>query len=77
MAETSDSFLKMVFKNQEGNKVLLSLEDPKSDLTTDQIQTVMNSIINKNVFSSTGGDLVSIYDIKIVNRTTNDLYPVV
>lgn len=49
--------LEMVFRNQLGNEVALSLPDPKEGLTLAQVQLVMQDVIAKNIFTTKGGDL--------------------
>lgn len=66
--------LRMVFLNQAGKNVTISLDNPRSDLTTAEIQTAMDLVIARNIFTSTGGDLVSKQDIKVIDSTTDDLY---
>ncbi|NLI11387.1 DUF2922 domain-containing protein [Pelotomaculum propionicicum] len=64
----------MVFLNQAGKNVTITLDNPRSDVTTAQVQTAMDLVIARNIFTSTGGDLVSKQDIKIIDSTTDDLY---
>lgn len=64
----------MTFRNQAGNNVTISLDNPREDLTADEIKAAMELVIARNIFTSSGGDLVSNYDIKIIDITTNDLY---
>lgn len=66
--------LRMVFKNQSGSNFTISLDNPREDLTAAEIEGVMEQVIARNIFLTTGGELVSKYDIKIVDTTTNDLY---
>jgi len=66
--------LRMVFKNQSGKNVTFSLGNPRDDVTATDIEAAMDLVINRNVFSSPGGDLVSKQDIRIIDSTTNDLY---
>ncbi|TEB11697.1 hypothetical protein Pmgp_01493 [Pelotomaculum propionicicum] len=66
--------LRMVFLNQAGKNVTITLDNPRSDVTTAQVQTAMDLVIARNIFTSTGGDLVSKQDIKIIDSTTDDLY---
>ncbi len=75
MAVTAKT-LRMVFLNQAGkNKnVTMTLDNPRSDITTAEVQTAMDLVIARNIFTSTGGDLVSKQDIKIIDSTTDDLY---
>jgi len=66
--------LRMGFKNMEGKTVTISLDNPKDDLTEATITTAMDLIIARNIFTSSGGDLVSKLDAKIIETTTTDLY---
>lgn len=70
----STKLLRMVFRNQSGGNVTINLNDPRADLTTAEIETAMDLIIARNVFTSSGGDLVSKQDIRVIDTTTNDLY---
>lgn len=65
--------LELVFVNLTGNKVTMRIPDPKEDLTENQVLTAMNTIINKNIFRSGGGDLVSIVGARIVSRDVTEL----
>lgn len=60
--------LEMVFRNQAGKEAVLSIADPKDDLTKAQVDTVMQDILAKNVFVTTGGDLVQTVDARIRTR---------
>jgi len=64
----------MTFNNALGNAVTITLPNPKTDLTATQVQTVMDQIIAKNIFLTSGGDLISKRDVKIVDTTTDDLF---
>ncbi len=74
MPITTSQTLRMVFRSQGGTSMTISLDNPRTDVTAAEIETVMDTIITKNIFSTNGGDLASKYDIKVVDRTTNDLY---
>jgi len=74
MASVTRKVLKMTFNNALGNAVTITLPNPKTDLTATQVQTVMDQIIAKNIFLTSGGDLISKQDIKIVDTTTDDLF---
>ena len=65
--------LRMVFRNQEGRNVTITLNDPKEYLTPEDVCAVMDLIIERNVFSSNGGDLVEKRDIRLISNTTEDL----
>ncbi len=66
--------LSMSFRNTSGKTVTLSLADPRPDLTAADVTTVMDAIIAKNVFSTSGGDLVVKDRAVVVDTTENELY---
>ena len=74
MASVTRKVLKMTFNNALGNAVTITLANPKTGLTAAQVETVMDQIITKNIFLTSGGDLISKRDIKIINTTTDDLF---
>jgi len=76
MASVSKKVLRMTFNNALGSAVSFTLPEPKADLTAVAIEAVMDQIIAKNIFLTTGGELVSKRDIKLVDTTTDDLYNV-
>ena len=47
-----------VFKNAIGKKVTLNIEEPKPGVTKAEIDAAMQTVVENNVFNSTGGDLV-------------------
>lgn len=49
--------LVLTFKNEEGENVSLRLRYPKETLTNQQVNTLMDTIISKNIFATSGGDL--------------------
>lgn len=71
---TSTKVLRMVFRNQSGSNVTISLNNPRADVTSAEIEAAMELVIAKNVFTSAGGDLVSKQDIRLIGTTTDDLY---
>lgn len=48
----------MTFKNEAGQNVNIRLNYPRENLTPEAVSAVMDTIIAKNVFATTGGDLV-------------------
>jgi uncharacterized protein YggL (DUF469 family) len=68
-----DKSLELVFKNQAGKNTRISVKDPKEDLTTQEVEALMNSIIEKNVFETTGGDLVEIVGARLIQKEVVDL----
>lgn len=74
MAGVNKKVLRMTFNNSLGKAVSITLQEPKEDLTIEQIEAVMDQIIAKDIFLMSGGALISKRDVKIVDTTTNDLY---
>jgi len=66
--------LQMRFVTQAGNRVTISLDNPRDDLTEGEVTAVMDQIIAANVFTTSGGDLVSKDSAQIIDRTVNVLY---
>ena len=65
--------LRMSFLNALNNTTSMSLDDPRTDLTPAEVQMVMDDIIAKNIFNSSGGDLVAVKSAEIVTTTVNEL----
>ena len=74
MASVTKKVLRMTFNNALGNAVTITLANPKADLTAAQVESVMDQIITKNIFVTSGGDFISKRDVKIINTTTDDLF---
>ncbi|MBU5337264.1 DUF2922 domain-containing protein [Intestinibacter bartlettii] len=64
--------LVMIFKNSAGKKVTISIEDPKDDLTEEQIKNAMDTIVAKNVFKKNDYALVEAVGAQIVTTQTTD-----
>lgn len=61
--------LSMVFITEKGSKSSLSISGIKPDLTKDQIDTLMDTIITKNVFLTSTGALAAKDSAQIVAKT--------
>ena len=55
---SSDTDLDLVFKNAIGKKVILNVEEPKKNISKAEIDAAMKTIVDNNIFDTTGGDLV-------------------
>lgn len=73
MADSTVSYVRMTFKNASGNNYSIQLRHPKDGLTTAEVETVMNTILTKNIISTKGGDLSSIADGGVLIRSFTDL----
>jgi hypothetical protein len=62
--------LLMTFKNSNDKKVSLTVEDPREDITEEEIKSVMELVLAKNIFAPNGLDLVSVLEAKVVVTDT-------
>lgn len=66
--------LRLIFKDQEDKNRAINVQDPDSEITSAQVEAVMDSIITKNVFQTMGGNLVSKVKAEIVEREVTEVY---
>ena len=69
----SQKRLEMVFKNQLGRTNKITVENAKADLLESDVQTAMQTIIEKNIFKTSGGDLVAIEAARIITTDVEEL----
>ncbi len=74
MATATKRILRMVFSTQGGRTFNITLPGPREELTFEEVATVMDLVISKNLFTTASGDLTGKRDIKIVDTATTDLY---
>ena len=65
--------LQLVFKNASGSTKLITISNPKDDLTKAQTDEAMQKIVAANVFNTLGGDLVQAVEARVVNRNVEVL----
>ena len=65
--------LRMVFRNTAGKTVAISLPDPDSEITGLDVEAVMDSIITRNIFDTTGGDITTKVRAEVVSRDVDVL----
>lgn len=63
--------LSMVFGTEHGLKTTLSLTDVKPDITKEQVDSLMDTIVANNVFRVASGALVSKVSAQLVSRKVN------
>ncbi|RDY27421.1 DUF2922 domain-containing protein [Romboutsia weinsteinii] len=62
--------LMMTFRTTAGNKVSLSVDDPRSDLNEQEIKDAMELIITKDIFAPNGATLTEAVEAKVVRTDT-------
>ena len=72
---SSDTDLHLIFKNAAGKKVILKIENPKAGVTKAEIDAAMpmQAVVENNVFTSTGGDLVEAVEGYLRTTTTDKI----
>ncbi len=65
--------LRMIFKNAAGKNVSINLPDPDSKITAMEVEAVMDSVISRNVFDTSGGDIESKVRSEVVARDVDVL----
>jgi len=61
--------LELVFLNEDGKKFVLSMDNPREDLTDVDVSQAMGQIIEDNVFLSSMFDLVESLEARVVTTT--------
>ena len=69
----AEKTLVMTFLNEQGAKANVSLPGIKDDLTEAQVSAVMDTIVEKNIFYSTGGNLAAKNAAQITERNVTTL----
>lgn len=64
--------LVMSFRNTLGRTVSISVDDPREDITEAEIKTVMDMIVEKNIFAPNGADIVAAVEAKVVVTDTTE-----
>ncbi|HAE92088.1 MAG TPA: DUF2922 domain-containing protein [Tissierella sp.] len=63
--------LEMEFLDEANKKFVISIDDPRSDITPEEVSQAMTTIINCNIFNSKMLDLVKANDARIISITVN------
>ena len=64
--------LVMTFERADGEKVNLTINDPKDGISQDDIQSAMELIVEKNRFAPNDMDLVAPLSAKVVQTETTE-----
>lgn len=62
----------MTFKTTDDKKVSLTVDNPREDLTEEEVKTAMELIKEKNIFAPGGADLASLVSAKVVETDTTN-----
>nr|WP_312291997.1 DUF2922 domain-containing protein [Clostridium chromiireducens] len=65
--------LNMVFLTAGGKKTTFAVTDVDSAVTPAQVNSLMNTILSENIFTTSSGDLVSKSSASIVAKTVTEI----
>ena len=61
--------LTMTFLTETGEKTNMSISDVKDGITKEEVQALMDSLIESNIFENKKGALVSKYSAQVTERS--------
>jgi len=64
--------LMMTFKTTGDKTINLSIDDPRGDISEEEVQNAMNLIVEKNIFSPGDYDIKEAVKAKIVQTETTE-----
>lgn len=65
--------LRMHFLDSEGARRTITVADPRSNLTGNEIKTAMDLIVARNIFQTAGGSLVSAKSAEVIQTNTTEI----
>jgi len=69
MAQT----LELTFINAADKNFTISLDNPREGLTGTEVKAVMDMIVSKNIFRTSGGDVVQPARARLINKDITEL----
>ncbi|RNF41116.1 DUF2922 domain-containing protein [Planococcus salinus] len=64
--------LELIFETAAGKSVTLSVDDPKEDLTAQELQEGMETIITQNIFEVEGAAFASVKGARVIDRNVTE-----
>ena len=65
--------LELQFDTIDGKKFTLSVDDPRSGLTAQEVQTGMEALLASNAFHVNGGNLAAFSHARLIDRNVTEL----
>lgn len=65
--------LELIFENELGKSVVISLDQPVEPLDVNAVNAVMDEVVAQNIFTTNGGDIVGKKSARIVERNVTEL----
>ena len=68
---SADTDLELVFRKAAGRKVSVNIEEPKTGIKKAEIDAAMQTVVENNIFNTTGGDIVEAVEGRLRTVTTD------
>ena len=65
--------LEMEFLSSANKKFIIGMDEPRGNLTPEEVQTAMEAIIAENVFKSSEADLAEVVGARLVTTRVDKL----
>lgn len=65
--------LEMIFINAAGRKSTLSVYNAREDITAQEVQEAMDTVVEGEIFNTSGGDIVAISSARIVATDVTEI----
>lgn len=65
--------LQLVFTQSDGKDLVLTVDDPRPDVTPVEVEQAMEQVIAANVFKKDGEVLTSVKSARIIDRNVDEL----
>ncbi|MFC7393026.1 DUF2922 domain-containing protein [Scopulibacillus cellulosilyticus] len=65
--------LELLFTNQKGGTVNISLDEPVDPISPAVVNAAMDTIVSEGAFTSAGGDLISKKGARVIERNVTDI----
>ncbi|MGE5423681.1 MAG: DUF2922 domain-containing protein [Ignavibacteriales bacterium] len=65
--------LEMTFSNVAGKNSTIRVSDARTDLTAAEVSNAMDLIVARNIFATSGGDLVAKVGAQVVAREVQEI----
>ncbi|NLO90133.1 MAG: DUF2922 domain-containing protein [Clostridia bacterium] len=64
--------LQLTFRTAGGRRRTISIDNPRSNLTDAEVQSAMDTIISKNIFETSDGNLVGVVSAQLVTTEVHE-----
>lgn len=65
--------LEMIFLNAAGRRSTISVDNVREDITQQEVQSAMDMIVNRDIFTTSGGDITGIDSARIVSTEITEI----